>query len=44
MTGQEICNLMDALKERGLSDTDIVEIIYQIEGRTPAQKKEKEDK
>lgn len=43
MTGQEICNLMDSLKKRGMSAEEIIEIIYEVEGRIPPEKKEEEE-
>lgn len=33
MTGAEICNLMDSLKARNISDSEIINIIYEVEGR-----------
>ncbi len=33
MTGSEICNLIDSLSKKGLSDSEIIEIIYETEGR-----------
>ena len=33
MTGQEICNLIDSLSKRGIDDTQIIEIIFETEGR-----------
>ena len=33
MTGAEICNLIDSLKLRGISDSEIIKIIYEVEGR-----------
>ena len=33
MSGTEICNLIDSLTKRGLDDSEIIEIIFETEGR-----------
>ena len=43
MTGPETCNLIDSLTKRGLEDSEIIEIIFETEGRQ-RQKKQDEDK
>ena len=44
MTGSEICNLIDSLKARGIPDSEIINIIYEIEGRRSVpQKPDEED-
>ena len=39
MTGAEVCNLVDSLTKRGLDDTEIIQIIFETEGR---QRQERE--
>ena len=39
MTGKEVVNLIDKLREKGLSDTEIIEVIQYIELTDPTQTK-----
>lgn len=33
MSGTEVCNLIDSLSKRHMPDSDIIEIIFETEGR-----------
>ena len=46
MTGAEICNLMDSLTKRGIKDSEIIKILYEVEGRVrpePGQEHRQEE-
>ena len=44
MTGSEVCDLMDSLSKRGIKDSEIIDIIYEVEGRKrPSISTEKEE-
>ncbi|MDO4621946.1 MAG: hypothetical protein Q4B22_03250 [Eubacteriales bacterium] len=38
MTGKEVVNLIEKLREKGLTDSEIVDIIIYIETHTPETK------
>lgn len=43
MTGLETCNLIDSLAKRGMNDSEIIEVIFEIEGRQRQTKTPEKD-